>query len=339
MKKSNKKESASMSELLGILSYSERDTCFHLEGGGCLDIVRVICSDFQAIRDIDLEYENLKLQQFYSRYPADLKLICVSMPERCTEQIQYVTHKLESCQETVRRNELVARKKELQWLEKNRQRKEYYFFLYTESPEQLADARGGAVGRLEDARLILTISRQEKIDVLTKILNPEQAFFNRNQIGSRKTIEKYGYDPFLISAIQPAGGIHFYPAYVRTGSSFGAVLTIYDWKSELDMHWLSPIVNQDNVIVAVDMGAANAREVKRMIDRSFTEQKIRFQTEHKDGEQMDASRRYQELKELRDAVANQGETLRYVTIRLYVSAKRLDDLEERLIRIQGAVWC
>lgn len=52
---------------------------------------------------------------------------------------------------------------------------------------------------------------------------------------------------------------------------------------------------------------------------------------------MDASRRYQELKELRDAVANQGETLRYVTIRLYVSAKRLDDLEERLIRIQGAV--
>lgn len=337
MKKSNKKESASMSELLGILSYSERDTCFQLEGWGCLDIVRVICSDFQAIRDIDLEYENLKLQQFYSRYPADLKLVCVSMPERCTEQIQYVTHKLESCQETVRRNELVARKKELQWLEKNRQRKEYYFFLYTESPEHLADARGGAVGRLEDARLILTISRQEKIDVLTKILNPEQAFFNRNQIGSRKTIEKYGYDPFLISAIQPAGGIHFYPAYVRTGSSFGAILTIYDWKSELDMHWLSPIVNQDNVIVAVDMGAANAREVKRMIDRSFTEQKIRFQTEHKDGEQMDASRRYQELKELRDAVANQGETLRYVTIRLYVSAKRLDDLEERLIRIQGAV--
>ena len=45
----------------------------------------------------------------------------------------------------------------------------------------------------------------------------------------------------------------------------------------LPVHWLSPIVNQDNVIVAVDMGAANAREVKRMIDRSFTEQKIRFQ--------------------------------------------------------------
>ena len=34
MKKSNKKESASMSELLGILSYSERDTCFQLGMSG-----------------------------------------------------------------------------------------------------------------------------------------------------------------------------------------------------------------------------------------------------------------------------------------------------------------
>ena len=53
------------------------------------------------------------------------------------------------------------------------------------------------------------------------------------------------------------------------------------------------------MIVSADFGIADTREVKRMIDRSFTEQKIRFQTEHKDGEQMDAGRRYQELKERR----------------------------------------
>ena len=52
---------------------------------------------------------------------------------------------------------------------------------------------------------------------------------------------------------------------------------------------------------------------------------------------MDAGRRYQELKELRDAVANQGETLRFVTIRLYVSAKRLEKLEERVTKIQKCV--
>ena len=153
----------------------------------------------------------------------------------------------------------------------------------------------------------------------------------------KETMDRDGYDSRLLAAIQPAGGIRFHSAYIRTGSNYGAILTIYDWKNELDSHWLSPLVNQNNLIVSADFGIADTREVKRMIDRSFTEQKIRFQTEHKDGEQMDAGRRYQELKELRDAVANQGETLRFVTIRLYVSAKKLDELEERVTKIQSAV--
>ena len=63
-----------------------------------MDLVRVICTDFQSIREVDLEYENLKMEQFYSRYPSDIKLVCVNMPERCTEQLAFVSHKLENCQ-------------------------------------------------------------------------------------------------------------------------------------------------------------------------------------------------------------------------------------------------
>lgn len=325
-----------MAELIGIKSYSERSGCFLIKGG-CLDILRVICSDFQSIREADLEYENLRMEQFYSCYPGDIKLVCVSMPEHCGEQIRYVQHKIDTCDHPIKKKELVTRRRELEWLEKNRQRKEYYLFLYAESPEQLADARGGAIARLLDARMVLTISAQEKMQVLEKMMNPEQKFFNAVRTGEKKEIERRGYDPYLISSIQPAGGIRFQPSYIQTGSSYGAILTIYDWKSELDAHWLSPLVNQDNIIVSVDMGAANLHEVKQMIDRSFTEQRIRFQTEHKDGDQMDAGRRYQELKALRDAVANQGESLRYVTIRIYVSAKKMDDLEDRLIQIRSAV--
>lgn len=75
---------------------------------------------------------------------------------------------------------------ELEWLEKNRQRKEYYLFLYTDSPEQLSDARGGAIARLEDARLVMSITRQEKIEVLTKMMNPEQTFFNKIKLEEKE---------------------------------------------------------------------------------------------------------------------------------------------------------
>ena len=138
-----------------------------MNGGKYLELVRGSCTDFQSIRDMELEYENLKMEQFYSRYPSDLKLVCVNMPERCTEQLGFISHKLENCQHEWSRSALKARKMELEWLEKNRLRKEYYLFLYADSVEQLADARGGAVARLEDARLVMTISSQEKIEVLT----------------------------------------------------------------------------------------------------------------------------------------------------------------------------
>lgn len=237
----SKKTMANMVDLFEIQQYDTKNSCFGLKGGRYLDLVRVICTDFQSIREMDLEYENLKMEQFYSRYPSDLKLVCVNMPERCTEQLGFISHKLENCQHEWRRSALKARKMELEWLEKNRQRKEYYMFLYADSVEQLADARGGAVARLEDARLVMTISSQEKIEVLTKMMNPEQTFFNRVQIGNRKDVERIGYDYRLLAAIQPAGGIRFHPAYIRTGSNYGAILTIYDWKSELDSHWLSPL--------------------------------------------------------------------------------------------------
>ena len=181
----SKKAMANMIDLFEIQKYDTKNSCFGLKGGKYLDLVRVICTDFQSIREMDLEYENLKMEQFYSRYPSDLKLVCVNMPERCTEQLGFISHKLENCQHEWSRSALKARKMELEWLEKNRQRKEYYLFLYADSVEQLADARGGAVARLEDARLVMTISSQEKIEVLTKMMNPEQTFFNRVQIGNR----------------------------------------------------------------------------------------------------------------------------------------------------------
>ena len=119
----SKKAMANMIDLFEIQKYDTKNSCFGLKGGKYLDLVRVICTDFQSIREMDLEYENLKMEQFYSRYPSDLKLVCVNMPERCTEQLGFISHKLENCQHEWRRSALKARKMELEWLEKNRQRK------------------------------------------------------------------------------------------------------------------------------------------------------------------------------------------------------------------------
>ena len=51
----SKKAMANMIDLFEIQKYDTKNSCFGLKGGKYLDLVRVICTDFQSIREMDLE--------------------------------------------------------------------------------------------------------------------------------------------------------------------------------------------------------------------------------------------------------------------------------------------
>lgn len=55
-----------MIDLFEIQKYDTKNSCFGLKGGKYLDLVRVICTDFQSIREMDLEYENGAILQSVS---------------------------------------------------------------------------------------------------------------------------------------------------------------------------------------------------------------------------------------------------------------------------------
>ena len=40
----------------------------------------------------------------------------------------------------------------------------------------------------------MSITRQEKIEVLTKMMNPEQTFFNKVKLEEKETMDRDGYD-------------------------------------------------------------------------------------------------------------------------------------------------
>lgn len=324
-------------ELLPVRSYDTALSCFVMKDKSCMDLYRVICSDFSSISEDDLEYRNLQMERFYRTCKCDMKLVCLNMPENCAQQKQFLLEKQNTCRNPVHREELGIKYQELEWLEKNRQQKEYYLMVFAQNAEQMREAKGNVQQGLISPRLMAGMERQEKIQAVTKLMNQEQKLFVKSvPEGTYGTIRHYGYDPYLLSAIQPAGGVRFYPAYIRSGSGYSTVLTVYDFKSELDSHWLSPLTNL-GVITTVDIGTEEESNIKKIIERSFSEQKIRYTTEKKDGDQMDASRRYQELYELRRDVAEMGEAVRLLTIRIFVSAHTLEALEQRISQIQTAV--
>lgn len=336
-KTQQKKTGKAAVELLPVRTYDPQTGYFQLEGGGCMDLYRIVCADFTSISEDDLEYQNLQMERFYRRYDGDIKLVCLNLPENCMEQERYIRHKIDTCYDVKRQEELEIKYRELEWLEKNRQQKEYYFMLFAKDAGQMKTL-AGAVQGLVSCRLLAKLSKTEKVRVLIKLMNGEQKQFTKTILqADEKTVRQYGYDPYLLSAIQPGGGIRFYPAYIRTGNCCSAVLTVYDFKSELSEHWLSPLVNIDDAMTVVDFGLADPDEITKTIERSFREQRIRYETEKADGDQIDASRRYEELVELRRAVNELGETVRLLTIRIVVSAHTLQELEQRTRDVQEIV--
>ena len=150
---------------------------------------------------------------------------------------------------------------------------------------------------------------------------------------SKKTkqqlIEKKGYNPYFIEEIQPKGGISFRnERYINAGDGYVACVHIYEYPKFLSPHWLSKVLNLDNVIAAVDIHTENTVEVMKNINKSMREQDSRFKSAKNPTEAKDAARRYQELDALYDELSAMGEIVKLIAIRLFVSAKTLDELDK-----------
>lgn len=150
-------------------------------------------------------------------------------------------------------------------------------------------------------------------------------FKNEEEIITDK--EKYGYNPYLVSEIQPQGGIKFEEAYLRKGDGYETCIHVYDYNSIVSDLWLEPIVNMPNVVATIDISTPNRKEIVESINKSMAEQNVRHETAKDNIDRIDARESYTELSDMYDAIT-QGEVMKRVHLRLYVSAKTIDELEK-----------
>ncbi len=52
-----------------------------------------------------------------------------------------------------------------------------------------------------------------------------------------------GYNPYLLSEIQPQGGVKFDENKIIKGDGYEACLHVYAFPTEVDQFWLNSIVN------------------------------------------------------------------------------------------------
>lgn len=137
-----------------------------------------------------------------------------------------------------------------------------------------------------------------------------------------------GYNPFLLAKIQPQGGIRFPESYIRKGDGFEACIHVYKYPSNVSDFWLEPIMNMPNVITTMDVVSDNPKEVVDSINRSMAEHSVRHATAKENIDRLEAAERFGELEELYQSLS-QGEVIKRILLRIYISGKTLEELEKQ----------
>ncbi|MED0988045.1 type IV secretion system protein VirB4 [Bacillus paramycoides] len=144
--------------------------------------------------------------------------------------------------------------------------------------------------------------------------------------------KKKGYNPYLVARVQPQGGISFKESYVQTGDGPSTCIHVFDYPTEVNDFWLEQIMNMPNVITTLDVMSDDRKEVVESINKSMSEQSVRHDTAKDNIDRIDAKNEFLELEALYTDL-KQGEVMKRIHIRIYVSARTLDELEKQVKEI------
>lgn len=148
------------------------------------------------------------------------------------------------------------------------------------------------------------------------------------------TLSQSDFDIELLSQIQPRGGVNFKnDFYVRKGTGYETCITIYETPTDVEDFWLGQIMTMDNTIITMDLRTKTKEEIKNNLKTGMTEYLDRMHNDRDVVSRTEAEESYQELNTLLRNVRNGGESIKEVVIRLYVSGRTKDEVDEKLNEI------
>lgn len=155
---------------------------------------------------------------------------------------------------------------------------------------------------------------------------------NKLNLNKEKKEVEEGYNPYLLSEIQPQGGIKFEEAYVRKGDGYEVSLHIYDFQTIVSDFWLEEIMNMPEVVACLDVGTPNNVQIQNSLNKSMAEEQNRGETAKDTGDFLDAVENYNDLKEIYNEI-RQGEVIKRMILRLYIATPTIDQLERNVKKI------
>lgn len=145
--------------------------------------------------------------------------------------------------------------------------------------------------------------------------------------------KKIEYNPYLLKLIQPVGGVAFKDRAIVKGDGYEACIRVYEFKTTVGDFWLEPLINYDNVFTTIDVSTENKKEILNRLDKSLNEQLTRQVEAASNVDAINASTEVLKLRTLVEDISERNEVIKNVTIRYYVSAKTLEEVDVKVKNI------
>lgn len=322
-----------ITELLPFKQY--KNDCFELKNGKFIDFVKIICHDLISASDDQLkEFESLT-DRFYKTYGEDFKIIASNYPTDTESQQKFYNHKIDTTKNAVFRELLQNRLSEEKYIAQSLTDREYYFMFIFNSIEERNETLAVVLRNLGEHYLVDKLSRDKKEKIIFKLCNKNLSIKVDDEviIPTQDIINTYvdevGFDPFLLSRIQPQGGITFNDErFIKTGTGYEVCLHVYKYARHIDFHWLALLLNINNVIATVDVSTEDTDVVKRNLNRSMSEQQSRINSAKSYREALSSETQLNEFKRLYMEIEELDEVVKLITIRLFISGTTKEEVDK-----------
>lgn len=305
-----------------------------------MDMYKIKSFDLDSFGEDDLSYTIVLWERFYQAYGGDIKLISLNLPADTSLQQEYLQHKLDTNHNPVYSVLLNQKKEDLIDLEENDLERHFYLMTFSENEEDFRKNTDIIRTRLIANSLVEdNFEYMDKVRVLSALGDKNIITLATTDMYSalvpkekqKASTKKLGYNPYLISDIQPHGNINFnVERYIRTGTGYEACVSVYGYPQRVGLYWMIPIMAMNRTIAVMDVHTPNQEETKKNLNESIKENEERFRNEDALTSKDVAVQRIQKLREFYAELDQQGQVSKEITLRIYVAAKKFQQLDDEV---------
>lgn len=169
-KEKREKVISSFADIIPIIDIAEFDF-FEMRNGEYMEIIQVTSKDIYSLNESDKDNDIFSLAYLFQAYIPDIKLVPLHTPVNLELQKNNIIRNIRKCKEPAYIPHLETKLAELEFIERNRTNKEYFFFLYGESVRNLQERKTQMRKLLGRSNPVIELDLTKKINVLYQLSN------------------------------------------------------------------------------------------------------------------------------------------------------------------------